>query len=114
MSFISKMSLTDAVLARAALCGDITHRGSMLTDNDVYALSALADTVVPAVLEANAIPFTASDVGWTLGATSFGTHVVANHLVAHLLYTLTGDESLRPVPLSEASAPRARIRPYYI
>lgn len=82
---IKKIELTDLLLARSSLCGDITGRGMWLTDNDDTALAVVFNILVPTVLNSLGINFTTTDSGWQILAETPSKPVVMSILTNRLL-----------------------------
>lgn len=56
--------LTDALYARAAICGDITGRGRILGDNDEPALERILRSAVPHAFHSLGLTWKSTDDGW--------------------------------------------------
>lgn len=65
---ITRQRLADVMLAKSALGGDITGRGSMLIDNDQAALVAVMDIYVPSALDDAGIDFSCTEKGWKINS----------------------------------------------
>lgn len=111
---ISHDELVDAVLARAALCGDITGRGHILVDNDGAALRAVLSTLVPSALADNNIFCETVEGGWRLGPSGLEKSQVVAYLTALLLHRLTGKSSVPPEPLVTVVDDLPTLTPHYM
>ena len=56
--------LVNGCLALSALRGDVTGRGSMLVDNDAYALEELIRLIVPGILRRGGVEYKEVEGGW--------------------------------------------------
>ena len=81
--------IADAVMSLSALRGDITNRGYSLVDNDDYALCSIMESIVPALLDDNNIPYSRHKSGWRVGPTSLSHNQILRHVVQNVLYVIT-------------------------
>lgn len=95
--------ITDIILARSALSGDITGRGDMLTDNDTAALEALCRAAVPGLLTSVGLAWQPTAGGWTVENTGACGQSLATWLAEGILNKRTAP----PYP-----TPDCHIRPY--
>lgn len=65
-ALIQGTDIVDAMMARSALRGDITGRGSLLGDNDAQAIERVLRSHVPRALQTLGLSWTASPTGWTV------------------------------------------------
>ncbi len=109
---ITYSELTDAILARAALCGDITGRGHILVDNDGAALRAVMATLVPAALADLGIFAEAVETGWRLGPPDITKEQLTAYLTDLLLHKLTGTPDAPPELNTTPQTPASSITPW--
>ena len=102
-----KSQIADLVLARAALCGDLTGRGSMQGDRDRAAIDYLLDSLVPDELSALGVGYTTSATGWQIAA-DVAAPSLAFYLADALLHSLHPGAFGRPEPPLLAAVPRLK------
>ena len=90
---ITYTGLIDAILARAALCGDMTRRGHLLADNDEYALRTILETAVPALLDSFNIQHKPHPRGWRIDPAQVSRPVLIETIVRKLLLLLMVPDS---------------------
>lgn len=95
-----KSEIADLVLARAALCGDLTGRGSVQGDRDRAAIEYLLDRFVPATLADLGIGYTATAAGWQLSDIDY-PGPLDYYLAQLLLHSLRPDAYPAPDPPSD-------------
>lgn len=65
-ALIQTADIVDAIMARSALRGDTTGRGSLLGDNDTEAIERVLRSQVPRALQTLGLSWTASPTGWAV------------------------------------------------
>lgn len=115
MTTITLTQLTDALLARSVLCGDITGRGYGLNDKDDHAIGIIAAYVVPRALGRSDISFSIVKDGWIVHSDRLTLEILMAYLCDELLNYISKGSYPAPKPINTTySTGSHRITPYPI